>query len=173
MENYNEIKAFLKGSTCGESARLCPISANYNANIDKLVEAIETTIPTPKKGPCASGKDVCGALVRHQQARGRNREAEGRRAGRLAHTGNAQGGRRDRDASRSHQEGEGQGEGVHRAHCPEGRARSWQAASLCRRRGPAGLSGIATGLDPAVAKSDHLRQHDGQEGHASASSVGR
>ncbi len=47
VENYNQIKKFLKGSSC-ERAPIVPISANYNANIDKLVEAIEKTIPTPK-----------------------------------------------------------------------------------------------------------------------------
>ena len=48
IENYNQIKKFLKGSTA-ENAPVIPISANYNANIDKLVEAIETTILTPKR----------------------------------------------------------------------------------------------------------------------------
>lgn len=49
-ENYQQIKKFLKGSTV-EKAPIVPISANYNANIDKLVEAIETTILTPKRDP--------------------------------------------------------------------------------------------------------------------------
>jgi len=48
VENYQQIKKFLKGSTA-EKAPIVPISANYNANIDKLVEAIETHIPTPKR----------------------------------------------------------------------------------------------------------------------------
>ncbi len=48
VENYNQIKKFLKGSTA-EKAPIVPISANYNANIDKLVEAIEKTILTPKR----------------------------------------------------------------------------------------------------------------------------
>ncbi len=47
VENYQQIKKFLKGSTA-EDAPVVPISANYNANIDKLVEAIEKAIPTPK-----------------------------------------------------------------------------------------------------------------------------
>jgi len=48
IENYNQIKKFLKGSTA-EKAPIIPISANYNANIDTLVEAIEKAIPTPKR----------------------------------------------------------------------------------------------------------------------------
>ncbi len=48
IENYQQIRKFLKGSTA-ENAPIVPISANYNANIDKLVEAIEKSIPTPKR----------------------------------------------------------------------------------------------------------------------------
>ncbi|MEM4554642.1 MAG: translation initiation factor IF-2 subunit gamma [Candidatus Anstonellaceae archaeon] len=50
LENYRQIKEFLKGSPC-ENAPIIPVSANYNANIDKVVEAIEKTIPTPKHDP--------------------------------------------------------------------------------------------------------------------------
>ncbi len=55
IENYNQIKAFLKGTTA-EDAPIIPVSANYNANIDKLVEAIETHIPTPKRNESAPAK---------------------------------------------------------------------------------------------------------------------
>lgn len=55
IENYNQIKAFLKGTTV-ENAPIIPISANYNANIDKLVEAIEKHIPTPKRNEGAPAK---------------------------------------------------------------------------------------------------------------------
>ncbi len=48
IENYKQIKAFLKGTTV-ENAPIIPISANYNSNIDTLVEAIEKYIPTPKR----------------------------------------------------------------------------------------------------------------------------
>lgn len=50
IENYQQIKKFLKGSTA-EKAPIVPISANYNANIDKLIETIEKAIPTPKHDP--------------------------------------------------------------------------------------------------------------------------
>jgi translation initiation factor 2 subunit 3 len=48
IENYRQIKAFLKG-TSAEGAPIIPVSANYNSNIDILVEAIEKHIPTPKR----------------------------------------------------------------------------------------------------------------------------
>ena len=47
-EHYNQIKEFLKGSIY-ENAPIIPISANYNANLDVLLEAIESNLPTPKR----------------------------------------------------------------------------------------------------------------------------
>lgn len=43
MENYKEIKAFVKG-TIAENAPVIPLSANSGVNIDKLIEAIEEHI---------------------------------------------------------------------------------------------------------------------------------
>ncbi|QLH75054.1 MAG: translation initiation factor IF-2 subunit gamma [Methanomassiliicoccales archaeon] len=47
LENYNQIKAFVKG-TIAENAPIIPVSAHHDVNIDKLIEAIEKYIPTPK-----------------------------------------------------------------------------------------------------------------------------
>lgn len=47
-ESYKEIKNFVKG-TIAENAPIIPVSAQYSANIDVLLEAIEKTIPTPKR----------------------------------------------------------------------------------------------------------------------------
>lgn len=48
LESCKEIKAFVKG-TVAENAPIIPISAVHNTNIDVLIEAIETYIPTPAK----------------------------------------------------------------------------------------------------------------------------
>lgn len=48
LENYNQIKAFVKG-TLAEHAPIIPVSAQQNANIDLVIEAIEKYIPTPKR----------------------------------------------------------------------------------------------------------------------------
>ncbi|MEM2963620.1 MAG: GTP-binding protein, partial [Candidatus Anstonellales archaeon] len=48
LANYKEIREFLKG-TIAENAPIIPTSANYEMNIDALVEAIEKTIPTPTR----------------------------------------------------------------------------------------------------------------------------
>src|SRR3989338_4273342 len=48
IENYNEIKSFIKG-TIAENAPIIPISAQYNVNINLIIEAIEKHIPTVKR----------------------------------------------------------------------------------------------------------------------------
>lgn len=50
VENYKQIKDFLAG-TFAADAPIIPISAVHRANIDKLIQAIEEHIPTPKRDP--------------------------------------------------------------------------------------------------------------------------
>lgn len=47
MESYQQIKAFLKG-TVAENAPIVPVSANYNLNIEGLLEVIDKTIKAPE-----------------------------------------------------------------------------------------------------------------------------
>jgi translation initiation factor 2 subunit 3 len=48
LKNYTQIKEFLKG-TSYENSPIVPISAQHGVNIDMLIEAIQTHIPTPKR----------------------------------------------------------------------------------------------------------------------------
>lgn len=48
IKNYNEIKKFVKG-TIAEKAPIIPVSAMHSVNIDVLIQAIETVIPTPPR----------------------------------------------------------------------------------------------------------------------------
>ncbi|MGC1119872.1 MAG: translation initiation factor IF-2 subunit gamma [Candidatus Methanofastidiosia archaeon] len=48
MENYDQIKRFTKG-TIAENAPIVPVSAMHSVNIDLLIQAIETYIPTPPR----------------------------------------------------------------------------------------------------------------------------
>jgi translation initiation factor 2 subunit 3 len=48
VESYKEIKTFIKG-TVAENAPIIPISAQRGINIDVLLNAIQTIIPTPKR----------------------------------------------------------------------------------------------------------------------------
>src|SRR4030042_1211155 len=45
VEHYHQIKEFVKG-TVAENAPIIPISAQQNINIDILIDALETQIPT-------------------------------------------------------------------------------------------------------------------------------
>jgi len=47
MENYNQIKGFVKG-TCAENSPIIPISAHHETNIDSLIMMMEKTMPSPK-----------------------------------------------------------------------------------------------------------------------------
>jgi len=49
-ESYKEIKEFVKG-TIAENAPIIPVSAQQKININYIIEAIENTIPTPKRDP--------------------------------------------------------------------------------------------------------------------------
>ena len=48
IENYNEIKNFVKG-TVAENAPIIPVSSTYNLNAHYVIEAIDKFIPTPKR----------------------------------------------------------------------------------------------------------------------------
>ncbi len=48
IKNYKQIKQFIKGSTA-EDAPIIPVSAQHGTNINKLIEAIQETIPTPER----------------------------------------------------------------------------------------------------------------------------
>lgn len=48
LENYNQIKEFLAG-TFAEDVPIIPVSAIHRANTDRLIQAIEEHIPTPRR----------------------------------------------------------------------------------------------------------------------------
>jgi len=48
MKNYEQVREFLK-NTPYKDAPVVPISARQNINVDSLIEAIETFIPTPER----------------------------------------------------------------------------------------------------------------------------
>ena len=48
LESHAEITAFLEG-TIAENAPIIPVSAHHDVNLDILIQAIESTIPTPDR----------------------------------------------------------------------------------------------------------------------------
>ena len=152
VENYKEIKAFLKGSTC-EKAPIVPISANYNANIDKLIEAIEKTIPTPKHDPALP--------ARMYVARSFDVNKPGAEIAKLK--GGVLGGSLIQGTLKVGDEIE-----MLPGIAKKGKEKETIEPIVLKisalmagnesvsEAKPGGLIGIATGLDPSVAKSDHL-----------------
>ncbi len=51
-QNYEEIQTFVEG-TVAEDAPVVPVSAGQEVNLDVLIDAIETEIPTPDRDPDA------------------------------------------------------------------------------------------------------------------------
>ncbi len=148
LKNYHEIKNFLKGSMA-ENAPIIPVSARQNINIDALIGAIETTIPTPKR----DSKKPLRMLV----ARSFDVNKPGTTIEKLK--GAVVGG--------SIMEGEVKvGDTVEL--CPGVRVKErfqpvttkvtgiQQAMMDVEKAGPGGLVGISTELDPYWAKSDGL-----------------
>jgi translation initiation factor 2 subunit 3 len=152
IENYNQIREFLKGSTA-QHAPIVPISANYNANIDKLIEAIEKTIPTPKRDPSLP--------ARMYVARSFDVNKPGSPISKLK--GGVLGGSLIQGAIKVGDELEmlpGIARKTKEKETVEPlvlRVSALMAGSTpVEEAKPGGLIGIATGLDPSVAKSDHL-----------------
>jgi translation initiation factor 2 subunit 3 len=52
LENFNQIRKFIE-RTAYKDAPIIPLSALHKINIDLLIEAIQTIIPTPKRDPDA------------------------------------------------------------------------------------------------------------------------
>ncbi len=152
IENYQQIKKFLEDSSCSD-APIVPISANYNANIDKLIETIEGTIPTPKRD--------ASLPARMYVARSFDVNKPGAELSKLK--GGVLGGSLIQGTLKVGDEVE----------MLPGLAKKTKekeviepiVLTICalmaggesvQEAAPGGLIGIATGLDPAVAKSDHL-----------------
>ena len=152
LENYREIREFLKGSTA-QDAPIVQVSANYNANIDKLIEAIENAIPTP-----AHDKSL---PARMYVARSFDVNKPGSEISKLK--GGVIGGSLVQGMLRVGDEIE-MVPGITRKSKDKETVEPivlkiealMAGGKPVEEAGPGGLIGIATGIDPALAKSDHL-----------------
>jgi translation initiation factor 2 subunit 3 len=149
-ENHTEIVQFLKGSPISD-APIVPISANHKVGIDALIQAIETTIPTPprdvSKPPLmyvARSFDVNRPGTRPKDLRG------GVLGGSLLQGQITLGEEIEIRPGRT-------GEGV-----PPTESLTTHVTSIVsggqewKELHPGGLAAIGTGLDPSLAKGDGL-----------------
>ena len=152
LENYREIKAFVKG-TVAEAAPIIPVSAHNDVNISALIEAIERTIPTPRHDPKADPL----LLV----ARSFDINKPGTRPDKLR--GGVLGGSLSRGTLKLGDEievvpGLRVESGDKATYVP---LRSKIVSLFCglepvERAGPGGLIAVGTDLDPSVTKADNL-----------------
>ncbi|MDH5019176.1 translation initiation factor IF-2 subunit gamma [Halobacterium rubrum] len=151
-QNYEEIQEFVEG-TVAEDAPIVPISAEQEINVDLIIDALQTEIPTPDRDPTADprmyvarsfdinrpgtewggllGGVLGGSLVQGELEEGNEIEL---RPGREVEEGGQTEWRPVSTDVRSLQAG---GEDV-------------ESAS------PGGLLGVGTGLDPSLTKGDAL-----------------
>ncbi|KUO41017.1 MAG: translation initiation factor IF-2 subunit gamma [Hadesarchaea archaeon DG-33] len=152
MQNYQQIKEFLS-STFAADAPVIPISAIHRANIDKLIQAIEEHIPTPKRDlskparmhvarsfdvnhPGAKPEKLVGGVLGGSLLQGKLREGEGIEI--------RPGIRVSREGRTTWQHLDSKIVSLH-----AGKSRIEEAV-------PGGLIGLGTELDPSLTKGDSL-----------------
>lgn len=152
MQNYQQIKEFLS-STFAADAPVIPISAIHRANIDKLIQAIEEHIPTPKRDlskparmhvarsfdvnrPGAKPEKLVGGVLGGLLLRGKLREGEGIEV---------------RPGIRAGREGR-----ITWQHLDSKIVSLHAGGSRLEAAVPGGLIGVGTELDPSLTKGDSL-----------------
>jgi translation initiation factor 2 subunit 3 len=152
LENYRQIRNFLD-SVGYENSPVIPVSAVHRANIDKLIEAIETHIPTPQRNP---NKPPLMFVARSFDINRPGTRPENLRGGVVG--GTLMQGTLKVNDDISIRPGIMSSKGGHV---------TWQhldtkvvglraMESSLESAGPGGLIGVGTSLDPALTKSDAL-----------------
>jgi len=152
MENYEQIKEFLSGTSAAD-VPVIPISAIHRANIDRLIQAIEEHIPTPKRDiskparmhvarsfdvnrPGIKPKKLVGGVLGGSLLRGKLREGE-----KIETRPGIQVSREGRTTWQ---------------HLESNIVSLHAGGSRVKEAVPGGLIGVGTGLDPSLTKGDSL-----------------
>jgi translation initiation factor 2 subunit 3 len=151
-EHYHQIESFVEG-TVAEDAPVVPISAGQEVNVDLLIEAIETEIPTPERDESLDPRMfVARSFDINRPGTGWDDLVGGVVGGSLVH-GRLEAG--DPIELRPGREVESGGESEYRS--IETEVRSLQAGGrTVEVARPGGLLGVGTGLDPSLTKGDAL-----------------
>jgi translation initiation factor 2 subunit 3 len=152
LENRRQIESFIEG-TVAEGAPIVPVSAQQEVNIDVLIDAVESEIPTPERDADAD--------ARLQVARSFDINRPGTKAGELMGGvvgGSLSQGRLHADDEIEIRPGREVEEGGSAEYRPvETTVRSLQAGGgAVEEASPGGLIGVGTGLDPSYTKADAL-----------------
>jgi translation initiation factor 2 subunit 3 len=152
QENYEQIREFVAG-TVAEDAPIVPVSAQQEVNMDLLIQAIETEIPTPDRDPDADAEML---VARSFDINRPGTTWDGLVGGVLG--GSLVSGQLHADDElelRPGREVEEGGQTEWRS--VETTVRSLQAGGeTVETASPGGLLGVGTGLDPSITKGDAL-----------------
>ncbi|AOW81077.1 translation initiation factor IF-2 subunit gamma [Halodesulfurarchaeum formicicum] len=151
-ENYEQITDFVAG-TVAEGAPIVPISAEQEINIDLIIEALQSEIPTPERDPEAD--------ARMYVARSFDINRPGTEWGDLSGGvigGSLVQGILEQDTELEIRPGREVEEGGQTEWRPvTSTVRSIQAGGeMVESAAPGGLLGVGTGLDPSLTKGDAL-----------------
>ena len=150
LENYRQIKAFVKGSVA-ENAPIVPVSAGQRVNIDALVQAIENHIKTPKRDSSKEPKMLIARSFDINKPGTEISKLSGGIIGGSLVQGLLKVGDEIEIRPGVRREGKNNYEPI------KSRVTGLQKGSKnLEEAGPGGLLGVLTGLDPALTKSDSL-----------------
>ena len=152
VDNYRQIQEFVEG-TVAEDAPIVPVSAGQEVNLDLLIDAIETEIPTPDRDPGESARMYAARSFDINRPGTTAADLKGGVVGGSLVSGELSVG--DGLEIRPGREVEEEGQTEWRP--LETTVRSLQAGSHdVDTARPGGLLGVGTGLDPSLTKGDAL-----------------
>ncbi len=152
VANHKQIKSFTEG-TVAEDAPIIPVSAQQEVNLDLLIEAIQTEIPTPDRNPEEDARMFAARSFDINRPGATYEELSGGVIG-----GSLVEGTLSADDELRLRPGRQVKEGGQTEWRPlETDVRSLQSGGgSVEEATPGGLLGIGTGLDPSLAKGDAL-----------------
>ena len=152
VDNYGQIQSFVEG-TVAEGAPIVPVSAGQEVNLDLLIEAIETEIPTPDRDPSDDARMFAARSFDINRPGATASELKGGVVGGSLVRGELSVG----DGLEIRPGREVESEGQTEWQPLETSVRSLQAGSeQVESARPGGLLGVGTGLDPSLTKGDAL-----------------
>ncbi|MFB6235503.1 MAG: translation initiation factor IF-2 subunit gamma [Halopenitus sp.] len=152
VENYEQIQEFVEG-TVAEDAPIVPVSAQQEVNLDLLIDAVESEIPTPERDPSEDARMFAARSFDINRPGATWDELKGGVVG-----GSLVQGTLEVDDDIELRPGREVEEGGETRWEPlETSIRSLQAGNQgVDEAGPGGLLGVGTGLDPSLTKGDAL-----------------
>ncbi|EMA66599.1 translation initiation factor IF-2 subunit gamma [Halorubrum aidingense JCM 13560] len=152
VDNYRQIQEFVEG-TVAEDAPIVPVSAGQGVNLDLLIDAIETEIPTPDRDPGENARMYAARSFDINRPGATAETLKGGVVGGSLVSGELSIG--DGLEIRPGREVDEEGQTEWRP--LETTVRSLQAGSQdVETARPGGLLGVGTGLDPSLTKGDAL-----------------